>query len=130
MLGDLAQLWYQKGMRRDIQSYVLDVSPSKALQVVGGLLDVEAPDDYLMNFILSAPPLSSASHMVELCEEVCDWTLKCFLKHPHLSYLERSFRSLSVLSPLKTLSATIELTTPFQRKLVFKCASYLSRGGD
>ena len=44
------------------------MSPAKAPQVVGALLDVEAPDDFITNLILS---IRSLIPVEALCAEVC-----------------------------------------------------------
>ena len=46
----------------------VQVSPAKAPQVVGALLDVEAPDDFIGNLILS---IRSLIPVEALCAEVC-----------------------------------------------------------
>ena len=49
MVADLTQYLYSNNMLRYIEGYVQKVNPGKAPQVVGGLLDAEAPDDFVNN---------------------------------------------------------------------------------
>ena len=69
MVVDLTQYLYTNNMQRYIEGYVQKVNPSKAPQVVGGLLDVEAPDSFITNLILSVRSLISVE---QLCEEVIE----------------------------------------------------------
>jgi clathrin heavy chain len=79
MVADLTQFLYSNNMLRYIEGYVQKVNPSKAPQVVGGLLDAEAPDDFITNLILSVRSLIPVE---QLCIEVrqlqdcrpCLWT--------------------------------------------------------
>ena len=66
MVADLTQYLYSNNMLRYIEGYVQKVNPSKAPQVVGGLLDAEAPDDFVNNLILSVRSLIPVE---QLCEE-------------------------------------------------------------
>eukprot|EP00884_Botryococcus_braunii_P006634 jgi/Botrbrau1/15972/Bobra.0294s0010.1 len=67
MVADLTQYLYSNNMLRYIEGYVQKVNPSKAPQVVGGLLDTEAPDEFITNLILSVRSLIPVE---QLCEEV------------------------------------------------------------
>ncbi len=67
MVADLTQYLYSNNMLRYIEGYVQKVNPGKAPQVVGGLLDAEAPDDFVNNLILSVRSLIPVE---QLCEEV------------------------------------------------------------
>lgn len=67
MVADLTQYLYSNNMLRYIEGYVQKVNPAKAPQVVGGLLDAEAPDDFITNLILSVRSLIPVE---QLCEEV------------------------------------------------------------
>ena len=67
MVADLTHFLYSNNMLRYIEGYVQKVNPSKAPQVVGGLLDVEAPEEFINNLILSVRSLIPVE---QLCEEV------------------------------------------------------------
>jgi len=67
MVADLTQYLYSNNMLRYIEGYVQKVNPGKAPQVVGGLLDAEAPDDFVNNLILSVRSLIPVE---QLCAEV------------------------------------------------------------
>lgn len=67
MVGDLTHYLYTSNMLRYIEGYVQKVSPAKAPQVVGALLDCEAPDDFITNLILSVRSLIPVEG---LCAEV------------------------------------------------------------
>jgi clathrin heavy chain len=67
MVTDLTHYLYSNNMLRYIEGYVQKVNPAKAPQVVGGLLDAEAPDDFVNNLILSVRSLIPVE---QLCEEV------------------------------------------------------------
>lgn len=67
MVADLTQYLYSNNMLRYIEGYVQKVNPAKAPQVVGGLLDAEAPDEFITNLILSVRSLIPVE---QLCEEV------------------------------------------------------------
>ena len=54
-------------MPRQYLAFVMQVNPAKAPQVVGGLLDAEAPDDFVNNLILSVRSLIPVE---ALCAEV------------------------------------------------------------
>lgn len=53
MVGDLTSYLYQNNLLRYIEGYVQKVSPQKTPDVVGALLDAEAPDDFVNGLILS-----------------------------------------------------------------------------
>lgn len=61
-----AYLW-STGATRYIEAYVQKVNPSAAPAVVGGLLDADAPDEFVTNLILSVRSLVPVD---ALCEEV------------------------------------------------------------
>ena len=67
MVTDLTHYLYSNNMLRYIEGYVQKVNPAKAPQVVGGLLDAEAPDDFVNNLILSVRSLIPVE---QLCAEV------------------------------------------------------------
>lgn len=67
MVEDLTHYLYTNNMLRYIEGYVQKVSPSKAPQVVGSLLDCEAPEDFVTNLILSVRSLIPVEG---LCTEV------------------------------------------------------------
>lgn len=67
MVTDLTHYLYSNNMLRYIEGYVQKVNPAKAPQVVGGLLDAEAPDDFVNNLILSVRSLIPVE---QLCDEV------------------------------------------------------------
>ena len=67
MVGDLTHYLFSNNMLRYIEGYVQKVNPSKAPQVVGGLLDAEASDEFINNLILSVRSLIPVE---ELCLEV------------------------------------------------------------
>lgn len=76
MVTDLTHYLYSNNMLRYIEGYVQKVNPAKAPQVVGGLLDAEAPDDFVNNLILSVRSLIPVE---QLCEEVGWSSLQCTL---------------------------------------------------
>jgi clathrin heavy chain len=67
MVGDLTQYLYTNNMLRYIEGYVQKVNPARAPEVVGALLDAEAPDDFVNNLILSVRSLIPVER---LCAEV------------------------------------------------------------
>ena len=67
MVEDLTHYLYTNNMLRYIEGYVQKVSPAKAPQVVGSLLDCEAPDEFITNLILSVRSLIPVEG---LCAEV------------------------------------------------------------
>lgn len=67
MVEDLTHFLYTNNMLRYIEGYVQKVSPAKAPQVVGSLLDCEAPDEFITNLILSVRSLIPVEG---LCAEV------------------------------------------------------------
>ncbi len=67
MVTDLTHYLYSNNMLRYIEGYVQKVNPAKAPQVVGGLLDAEAPDEFVNNLILSVRSLIPVE---QLCAEV------------------------------------------------------------
>ena len=67
MVGDLTHYLFSNNMLRYIEGYVQKVNPSKAPQVVGGLLDAEASDEFINNLILSVRSLIPVE---QLCLEV------------------------------------------------------------
>ena len=86
MVGDLTHYLYTNNMLRYIEGYVQKVSPAKAPQVVGALLDCEAPDDFITNLILSVRSLIPVEG---LCAEVglgsgSLWVLLALLLAPGL----------------------------------------------
>lgn len=62
----IAYLW-STGATRYIEAYVQKVNPSATPAVVGGLLDADAPDEFVTNLILSVRSLVPVD---ALCEEV------------------------------------------------------------
>ena len=83
MVGDLTHYLFSNNMLRYIEGYVQKVNPSKAPQVVGGLLDAEASDEFINNLILSVRSLIPVEN---LCTEVgchiCWNTAICFSMQP------------------------------------------------
>lgn len=69
MVGDLTNYLYSNNMLRYIEGYVQKVNPSKAPMVVGALLDLEAPDDFVTNLILSVRSLIPVEQLVEEVEK-------------------------------------------------------------
>mmetsp|Transcript_17485 Transcript_17485/g.52457 ORF Transcript_17485/g.52457 Transcript_17485/m.52457 type:complete len:1706 (-) Transcript_17485:516-5633(-) len=67
MVGDLTQFLYTNNMLRYIEGYVQKVNPARAPEVVGALLDAEAPDEFVNNLILSVRSLIPVER---LCAEV------------------------------------------------------------
>ena len=67
MVTDLTHYLYSNNMLSYIEEYVQKVNPAKAHQVVGGLLDAKAPDDFVNNLILS---IDSHIPVEQLCAEV------------------------------------------------------------
>ena len=61
IVEDLTQYLFSNNMLRFIEGYVQKVNPGKTPQVVGALLDAEAPDDFVTNLIISVRLSSSAS---------------------------------------------------------------------
>jgi clathrin heavy chain len=58
MVADLTLYLFSNNMLRFIEGYVQKVNPSKTPQVVGALLDAEAPDDFINNLIVSVRVVS------------------------------------------------------------------------
>jgi clathrin heavy chain len=57
MVDQLTQFLWTNQMHRFIEGYVQKVSPSKTPIVVGSLLDLEAPDEFITNLITSVRSL-------------------------------------------------------------------------
>ena len=58
---DLTKFLYENNLLRYIEGYVQKVNPAKTPQVVGGLLDCQADEEFISNLIMSVrppPPLS------------------------------------------------------------------------
>lgn len=68
-VGDLTGYLYSNNMLRYIEGYVQKVNPSKAPDVVGALLDCEAPDDFINNLILSVRSLLPVEPLVAEVEK-------------------------------------------------------------
>ncbi len=85
MVTDLTHYLYSNNMLRYIEGYVQKVNPAKAPQVVGGLLDAEAPDDFVNNLILSVRSLIPVE---QLCAEVSTPPCSCAC-HRHESHAPR-----------------------------------------
>ena len=73
MVTDLTHYLYSNNMLRYIEGYVQKVNPAKAPQVVGGLLDAEAPDEFVNNLILSVRSLIPVE---QLCAEVTSHNIR------------------------------------------------------
>ncbi|KAK9810517.1 hypothetical protein WJX72_012055 [[Myrmecia] bisecta] len=69
MVADLTHYLYSNNMLRYIEGYVQKVNPAKAPQVVGGLLDSEATDEFINNLILSVRSLIPVEQLVEEVEK-------------------------------------------------------------
>mmetsp|Transcript_40808 Transcript_40808/g.97020 ORF Transcript_40808/g.97020 Transcript_40808/m.97020 type:complete len:1701 (-) Transcript_40808:29-5131(-) len=69
MVGDLTNYLYSNNMLRYIEGYVQKVNPAKAPDVVGALLDCEAPEDFINNLILSVRSLLPVEPLVEEVEK-------------------------------------------------------------
>jgi clathrin heavy chain len=50
---ELTRFLYENNLLRYIEAYVQKVNPSKTPQVVGGLLDCEADEEFISNLIMS-----------------------------------------------------------------------------
>mmetsp|Transcript_18521 Transcript_18521/g.52003 ORF Transcript_18521/g.52003 Transcript_18521/m.52003 type:complete len:1694 (+) Transcript_18521:108-5189(+) len=68
MVEDLTTFLYNNNLLRYIEGYVQKVSPGKAPQVVGALLDAEAPDEFINNLLLSVRSLLPVDKLVEVVE--------------------------------------------------------------
>lgn len=68
MVEELTQYLFSNNMLRYIEGYVQKVSPGKAPQVVGALLDAEAPEEFINNLILSVRSLLPVDKLVEIVE--------------------------------------------------------------
>lgn len=69
MVGDLTAYLYANNLLRYIEGYVQKVSPQKTPDVVGALLDAEAPDDFVNALILSVRSLLPVDALVEAVEK-------------------------------------------------------------
>uniref|UniRef100_A0A7S0V4E8 Clathrin heavy chain n=1 Tax=Polytomella parva TaxID=51329 RepID=A0A7S0V4E8_9CHLO len=69
MLGDLTTYLYSNNLLKYIEGYVQKVNPQKAPQVVAALLDVEAPDEFITNLILSVRSLLPVDKLVDEVEK-------------------------------------------------------------
>lgn len=69
MVEDLTHYLYNNNMLRYIEGYVQKVNPAKAPHVVGALLDVEAPDEFINNLILSVRSLLPVDRLVDEVEK-------------------------------------------------------------
>lgn len=69
MVGDMAAYLYANNMLRYIEGYVQKVNPQKTPQVVGALLDAQAPDEFINNLILSVRSLLPVDALVEEVEK-------------------------------------------------------------
>ncbi|KAI8476142.1 MAG: vesicle coat protein clathrin, heavy chain [Monoraphidium minutum] len=69
MVGDLTTYLYQNNLLRYIEGFVQKVSPQKTPDVVGALLDAEAPDDFVNGLILSVRSLLPVDGLVESVEK-------------------------------------------------------------
>eukprot|EP01025_Chloroclados_australasicus_P037130 TRINITY_DN3781_c1_g3_i1.p1 TRINITY_DN3781_c1_g3~~TRINITY_DN3781_c1_g3_i1.p1 ORF type:complete len:1706 (-),score=246.11 TRINITY_DN3781_c1_g3_i1:418-5535(-) len=69
MVGDLTTYLYANNMKRFIEGYVQKVNPKNTPQVVGALLDAEAPEDFINNLILSVRALVPVDKLVEEVEQ-------------------------------------------------------------
>ncbi len=65
MVGDLTMYLYNSNMLRYIEGYVQKVNPAKSPEVVGALLDAEAPDEFVNNLILSVRSLLPVNKLVD-----------------------------------------------------------------
>lgn len=69
MVEDLTQFLWSNNLLRYIEGYVQKVNPAKTPQVVGALLDCEAPDDFINNLILSVRSLLPVDRLVDEVEK-------------------------------------------------------------
>eukprot|EP00775_Hariotina_reticulata_P002628 gene2628-2929_t len=69
LVEDLTSYLYNNSLLKYIEGYVQKVSPTKTPQVVGALLDCEAPDDFINNLILSVRSLLPVDALVEQVEK-------------------------------------------------------------
>lgn len=69
MIYDMTQFFWQNGMSRYIEGYVQKINPAKAGKVVGALLDVDAPADFITNLIISVRSLIPVDEVVTEFEE-------------------------------------------------------------
>lgn len=68
-VGDLTTYLYNNNMLRYIEGYVQKVNPKQAPKVVGTLLDLECPDDFIKTLILSVRSLLPVAPLVEEVEK-------------------------------------------------------------
>ena len=66
---DLTTYLYNNNMLRYIEGYVQKVNPKQAPKVVGTLLDLECPDDFIKTLILSVRSLLPVAPLVEEVEK-------------------------------------------------------------
>ncbi|KAF6255267.1 clathrin heavy chain [Scenedesmus sp. NREL 46B-D3] len=69
LVEDLTTYLYNASLLKYIEGYVQKVSPQKTPQVVGALLDCEAPDDFVNNLILSVRSLLPVDALVDQVEK-------------------------------------------------------------
>eukprot|EP00210_Caulerpa_lentillifera_P001245 g1201.t1 len=64
MVEDLTHYLFSNNMLKYIEGYVQKVNPSKGPQVVGALVDAEAPDEFITNLIISVRALVPIEKLV------------------------------------------------------------------
>eukprot|EP00879_Flechtneria_rotunda_P000465 GHRR01000566.1.p1 GENE.GHRR01000566.1~~GHRR01000566.1.p1 ORF type:complete len:1351 (+),score=578.78 GHRR01000566.1:197-4249(+) len=69
LVEDLTSYLFNNNLLKYIEGYVQKVSPTKTPQVVGALLDCEAPDEFINNLILSVRSLLPVDTLVEQVEK-------------------------------------------------------------
>jgi clathrin heavy chain len=69
MVEDLTTYLWTNNLLRYIEGYVQKVNPAKTPNVVGALLDCEAPDDFVNNLILSVRSLLPVDRLVDEVEK-------------------------------------------------------------
>lgn len=68
MVEDLTHYLYENNMLKYIEGYVQKVNPSNGPQVVGALVDAEAPDDFVTNLVTSVRALVPIDKLVDVLE--------------------------------------------------------------
>lgn len=62
---ELVKFLYKKNSNRDIETYVQKFNPNNAGKVIGALLDIEAPQDYIQRLILSVEHTAPIDELIK-----------------------------------------------------------------
>lgn len=68
-VADLTNYLYKNNFSKYIEAYVQKINPVNTPTVVGSLLDLDCPEDYVRNLIMSVRNLCPVDPLVEACEK-------------------------------------------------------------